>query len=62
MMNYVVDEGVAQGHGPIHLMQLLVHLFLASSSLRLLPLPLPEMHGLLEQPVQLSTNCLSRLL
>ena len=57
MMNYVVDERVTKSHGTIHLMQLLVQLFLT-----FLGLPLPEMHGLLEQPVQLNTNCLSCLL
>lgn len=39
MMNYVVDERVAESHGTIHLMQLLVQLFLA-----FLGLPLHEMH------------------
>jgi hypothetical protein len=57
MMNYVVDERVAESHSTVHLMQLLVQLFLA-----FLWLPFPEMHGLLEQPVQLNTNCLSCLL
>jgi hypothetical protein len=57
MMNYVVDERVAESHSTVHLMQLIVQLFLA-----FLWLPFPEMHGLLEQPVQLNTNCLSCLL
>ena len=57
MMNYVVDEGVAESHSPIHLMQLLVYLFLA-----FLGLPLFEMHGLLDKSVKLNTNCLSCLL
>ena len=57
MMKYVVDEWVAESHCPIHLMQLLFHLLLA-----FLGLPLSEMHGLLEQSVQLNTNCLSCLL
>jgi hypothetical protein len=57
MMNYVVDEWVAESHSPIHLMQLLVYLFLV-----FLGLPLFEMHGLLEQSVKLNTNCLSCLL
>jgi hypothetical protein len=57
MMNYVVDEWVTESHTPIHLMKLLVYLFLS-----FLGLPLFEMHGLLEQSVQLNTNCLSCLL
>jgi hypothetical protein len=57
MMNYVVDEWVAESHSPIHLMQLLVYLFLSFILLSLF-----EMRGLLEQPVQLDFNCLSCLL
>ena len=57
MMNYVVDEWVAESHGTIHLMQLLVYLFLSFILLSLF-----EMRGLLEQSVQLNTNCLSCLL
>jgi hypothetical protein len=57
MMNYVVDEWVAESHGTIHLMQLLVYLFLSFILLSLF-----EMRGLLEQSVKLNTNCLSCLL
>ena len=57
MMNDVVDKRVAESHGTIHQVQLLVQLFLV-----ILGLLLPEMDRLLEHSVQFNANCLSSLL